>query len=128
MKNNKWYVLVMMLLLSALILSACGGSTETVEETPTEAAAPAEEAVVEEAPAEEAAPAEETMAGPTGTVSLWHAYGTGSAEEQALAVIVDNARAEYPDLTIDVLQIPFDQIFNKWQTEVAAGEGPDMFI
>jgi arabinogalactan oligomer/maltooligosaccharide transport system substrate-binding protein len=26
-----------------------------------------------------------------------------------------------------VLQIPFDQIFNKWETEVAAGGGPDIF-
>jgi arabinogalactan oligomer/maltooligosaccharide transport system substrate-binding protein len=27
-----------------------------------------------------------------------------------------------------VLQVPFDQIFNKWQVEVAAGGGPDMFV
>ena len=26
-----------------------------------------------------------------------------------------------------MLQIPFDQVFNKWETEVAAGGGPDMF-
>ncbi|MCK5922591.1 MAG: extracellular solute-binding protein, partial [Methylococcales bacterium] len=64
----------------------------------------------------------------SGSVSLWHAYGTGSAEEDAITAIVDAAQAEFPDMTIEVLQIPFDQIFNKWETEVAAGEGPDMFI
>jgi arabinogalactan oligomer/maltooligosaccharide transport system substrate-binding protein len=64
----------------------------------------------------------------SGEVTLWHAYQTGSAEEETLAVLIENAQAEFPDMTINVLQIPFDQIFNKWQTEVAAGGGPDMFV
>jgi arabinogalactan oligomer/maltooligosaccharide transport system substrate-binding protein len=62
------------------------------------------------------------------TITVWHAYQTGSAEEATFTKIVDNARAAYPDVTIDVLQIPFDQVFNKWETEVAAGGGPDMFV
>jgi arabinogalactan oligomer/maltooligosaccharide transport system substrate-binding protein len=66
--------------------------------------------------------------GPSGEVTLWHAYQTGSAEEDTLAVLIGNAEDEFPNLTINVLQIPFDQIFNKWQTEVAAGGGPDMFV
>jgi arabinogalactan oligomer/maltooligosaccharide transport system substrate-binding protein len=73
-------------------------------------------------------PTEVAPAGPTGEVTLWHAYQTGSAEEDTLTELIGNARAEFPDLTINVLQIPFDQIFNKWQTEVAAGGGPDMFV
>jgi arabinogalactan oligomer/maltooligosaccharide transport system substrate-binding protein len=64
----------------------------------------------------------------SGEVTLWHAYQTGSAEEDTLTELIENARAEFPDMTINVLQIPFDQIFNKWQTEVAAGGGPDMFV
>ena len=64
----------------------------------------------------------------TGEVTLWHAYQTGSAEESTLATLIANAQAEYPDLTINVLQIPFSEIFNKYQTEVAAGGGPDMFV
>jgi arabinogalactan oligomer/maltooligosaccharide transport system substrate-binding protein len=62
------------------------------------------------------------------TVTLWHAYQTGSAEEAALATIIENAKKAYPDWTIDVLQVPFDQIFNKYQTEVAAGGGPDLYV
>jgi arabinogalactan oligomer/maltooligosaccharide transport system substrate-binding protein len=73
-------------------------------------------------------PTAEEKGGPSGEVTLWHAYQTGSAEEDTLAVLIENAKTEFPDLTINVLQIPFDQIFNKWQTEVAAGGGPDMFI
>jgi arabinogalactan oligomer/maltooligosaccharide transport system substrate-binding protein len=62
------------------------------------------------------------------TISLWHAYQTGSAEEETLTTLVANAEEHFPNYTIEVLQVPFDQIFNKWQTEVAAGGGPDMFV
>ena len=63
-----------------------------------------------------------------GNVTLWHAYGTGGAEEAAINTLVDNARSAYPDANIEVLQIPFDQVFTKFQNEVIAGGGPDMFI
>src|SRR5574341_1816475 len=64
----------------------------------------------------------EEEGGVSGTVVLWHAYQTGSAEEDTLTQLVENAKTEFPDLTIEVLQIPFEQIFNKYQTEVAAGD------
>jgi arabinogalactan oligomer/maltooligosaccharide transport system substrate-binding protein len=63
----------------------------------------------------------------SGEVTLWHAYGTGSAEETALTQVLAQLKKDQPDLTVNVLQIPFDQVFNKWDTEVAAGGGPDMF-
>ena len=63
----------------------------------------------------------------TGEITLWHAYGTGSAEEKALAQVLDGIKAKNPDAKINVLQIPFDQVFNKFETEAAAGGGPDMF-
>ena len=133
MKNKNLTILIVLMLLGAFFLTACGGGddAETPEETTTEETSSEEsssEEAMEEESSEESEEAMEEMAGPSGTVTLWHAYGTGSAEEDAMTAIVENARAEYPDLTIEVLQIPFDQIFNKWQTEVAAGEGPDMFI
>jgi arabinogalactan oligomer/maltooligosaccharide transport system substrate-binding protein len=74
------------------------------------------------------APAAAALAPVTGEVTLWNAYQTGSAEETTLAELVKNAQAANPDAKINVLQIPFDQIFNKYQTEVAAGGGPDMFV
>jgi len=61
-------------------------------------------------------------------LTLWHAYQTGSAEEATLGKLIENAKAKYPNYTINVLQIPFSDIFNKYQTEVAAGGGPDMFV
>ncbi|PDW00838.1 extracellular solute-binding protein [Candidatus Chloroploca asiatica] len=99
--------------LLALLLVACGGQTATPPPAPTEPSAPT---------------TPEDPSGVTGTVTLWHAYGTGSAEEEAVNTLVANARAAYPDATINMLQIPFDQIFNKFQNEVTSGAGPDMFI
>jgi len=62
------------------------------------------------------------------TVTFWHAYGTGSAEEQALTQVLAQAAIDLPDVTINVLQVPFNDIYNKYTTDVAAGGGPDMFV
>jgi arabinogalactan oligomer/maltooligosaccharide transport system substrate-binding protein len=64
----------------------------------------------------------------TGEVTFWHAYGTGSAEEVALTKILEQAKTDLPDVTINVLQVPFNDIYNKYRTDVASGGGPDMFI
>ena len=61
-------------------------------------------------------------------VTFWHAYATGSAEEMALAKVLEQAAADLPQYQINVLQIPFNDIYNKYRTDVAAGGGPDMFI
>jgi arabinogalactan oligomer/maltooligosaccharide transport system substrate-binding protein len=63
-----------------------------------------------------------------GEVTFWHAYGTGSAEEIALGKILEQAKIDMPNITINVLQIPFADIYNKYRTDVASGAGPDMFI
>lgn len=65
---------------------------------------------------------------PKVTVTFWHAYGTGSAEEIALQKILEQAKTDLPQYDIQALQVPFNDIFNKYRTDVAAGGGPDMFI
>jgi len=75
------------------------------------------------APAATAAPAAAPI-----TVTFWHAYGTGSAEEAALTKVLAQAAIDMPQYKINVLQIPFADIFNKYRTDVAAGSGPDMFV
>lgn len=61
-------------------------------------------------------------------MTFWHAYGTGSAEELALAKNLAQAAIDMPDIKINVLQVPFNDIYNKYRTDVAAGGGPDLFI
>ncbi len=119
--KTKMNLLFSVMLIAAFVLSACSTSTPT----PTEAvAAPTTEAVTTEAPTT-AAP---TAAPEVKEVTFWHAYGTGSAEETALTALLDQAAADLPGIKINVLQVPFDQIYNKYRTDVAAGGGPDMFI
>jgi len=61
-------------------------------------------------------------------VTFWHSYGTGSAEETALTKVLAAAAVDMPQYKINVLQIPFADIYNKYRTDVAAGGGPDMFV
>ena len=110
------YSLVALLVVVGLLLAACGGAA-----TPVPTQAPAEQKPAEQPTA---APA---MEGPKGEITLWNAYSTGGAEEKALTEAIAALNKKYPDLKVNVLQIPFDQVFNKWETEVAAGGGPDMF-
>jgi arabinogalactan oligomer/maltooligosaccharide transport system substrate-binding protein len=109
--SKKLWSLASLVLIAAMILSACATSTQ----------APA--------PAATNAPSSPTQppAAQKVELTIWHAYGTGSNEEKAITQILDAYRAANPNVTLNVLQIPFDQVFNKWETEVAAGGGPDMF-
>ncbi len=93
------FVLASLLLAASMILTACGTK----------------------APAT-AAPVKQTE------VTFWHAYGTGSAEEAALTAVLAKAAVDLPQYKINVLQVPFNDIFNKYSTDVAAGGGPDMFV
>jgi len=96
--------LVALVVMASMLLAACAP------------AAPAEVAPAEVAPAEVV------------EVTFWHAYGTGSAEELALTKNLEQAAIDMPNIKINVLQVPFNDIFNKYRTDVGAGAGPDMFI
>jgi len=118
--KTKLNLLFSLMLISAFVLAACGGAAATATEAPavaTEAPVVATEApvVATEAPA----PIE---------VTFWHAYGTGSAEETAMTALLAQAAIDMPQYKINVLQVPFNDIYNKYRTDVAAGGGPDMFI
>lgn len=106
--NRKFWSVFSLVLVAAMLLAACASKA-----TPTQPPA------ATQAPATEAPQAVK--------LQLWHAYHTGENEEKAINQILDQYRKDHPEVTIDVLAVPFDQIFNKWETEVAAGGGPDMF-
>ncbi|MBI5932604.1 MAG: extracellular solute-binding protein [Chloroflexi bacterium] len=93
--KSKISILISLMVISTMILSACGGGGGATEKK---------------------------------EVTFWHAYGTGSAEEVALAKVLEAAATDLPQYKINVLQVPFNDIYNKYRTDVAAGAGPDMFI
>ena len=111
------------LLTGLVIVAAACSSGGAATSAPAASEAPASEAPASEAPA-----SAEAAAGLTGEITLWHSYGSGGGETGALDKALEAVRAANPDLTINVVEQPFDQIFNKWRTDVAAGEGADMFI
>jgi multiple sugar transport system substrate-binding protein len=100
-----------LILLLALILSACGG---------TPAAAPT------------AAPAAATTAAPataklSGKLTYWTAYNTVSPEFKTLTeVIIPAFNQQYPDVTIDAQAIPYDELRKKLLAAIAGGETPDL--
>ena len=106
MKKNL-LVLLSAMMIASLALTACGGGAATQAPAPAASEAPAAEPV---------------------EVTFWHAYGTGSAEETALTKLLAQAAIDLPQYKINVLQVPFNDIFNKYDTDVASGGGPDMFI
>jgi arabinogalactan oligomer/maltooligosaccharide transport system substrate-binding protein len=65
----------------------------------------------------------------SGTITIWEAYGaSGSAEKAAFDKIVANVKSANSGLTVNVLDVPFNQLFNKFETEAASGGGPDLYI
>lgn len=61
------------------------------------------------------------------TLTIWHGYHAGGSEEATINQIVDQYQKDHPNVKITVLEVPFDQLFNKYETDTAAGGGPDMF-
>ncbi len=103
----------------AIVAAACGGGAS---------AAPSSAATT--APTVAPAP---TEAGPTllsGTLTVWHAYGSsgGSAEFRAFSRVLEDLKVKYPDLTIDAIEVKFDDLYKNFEVESGAGGGPDMFI
>ncbi len=63
-----------------------------------------------------------------GAITIWNGYHTGDNEEKTLNQLLASAQKQFPDAKITVLEIPFDQLFTKFETEAATGGGPDMYI
>jgi len=78
---------------------------------------------------EASAAASPSAAALSGTITIWEAYGaSGSAEKAAFDKIVANVKSANSGLTVNVLDVPFNQLFNKFETEAASGGGPDLYI
>jgi arabinogalactan oligomer/maltooligosaccharide transport system substrate-binding protein len=104
---------------AVIALAACSSGATTAPSTaPSEAPASSE-------PAPSLEPA-----GLSGELTLWHAYGSsgGNAEFKAFTRIIQGIQAANPDLKLTILEVPFNDIFKKFETESATGGGPDLFI
>lgn len=125
MHRQRW-ILLTVLLVSALILAACpSGGAPAQESAP---AAPAEESAPEatptdapeatEAPAEEAAPAED---GPS--LTIW----ADDTRAPVLATLAEDFEAQY-GLRLIVTEKSFQNIRDDFKVAAPTGEGPDIII
>jgi arabinogalactan oligomer/maltooligosaccharide transport system substrate-binding protein len=65
----------------------------------------------------------------TGSLTIWEAYGaSGTSEKDAFDKIVANVKAANPGLNVTVTDVPFNTLFSTFETQAAAGGGPDMYI
>jgi arabinogalactan oligomer/maltooligosaccharide transport system substrate-binding protein len=106
----------------AIVASACSPAASTAPSTGTATQAP---------PASVAPSGAGTgpSAGLKGELTLWHSYGSGGGETGALDQVLLAVKSQNPDLTINVAEQPFANIFDKWQLDVLGGEeSPDLFI
>jgi arabinogalactan oligomer/maltooligosaccharide transport system substrate-binding protein len=112
---------------TAILVAACGSSGATTAPastgTGTESTAPSTGTESGSPSAE--APSAEAL---SGELTLWHSYGSGGGETGAFQKALGAILVANKDLKVNVIEQPFSDIFNGWNTDVAAGGGPDMFI
>jgi arabinogalactan oligomer/maltooligosaccharide transport system substrate-binding protein len=116
---NGFRKLVILAAAGAVALGACSGGGATSAPTQAPSAAPSSGAT----------PATSTGGGLTGSITVWEAYGaSGGAEKDAFDSMVANVKAANPGLTVTVLDVPFANLFTKFEQESASGGGPDLYI
>lgn len=116
MKSRSLWSLILLILVAALVLSACG--TTAAPPATEKAPAATEEPAATEVPAPPEAPAEPV------TISVWHGYT--ETEEQVFSNFVESFKTNHPEVTVEVLAVPFEELQNKFQTEASAGGGPTL--
>jgi len=109
----------------AVIAAACSSASATPTAAPSATpAAPSASAMASTA----ATPAP-TAATLSGDVTIWEAYGaSGQAERDAFDAMVDLVEHDNPGLNVTVLDVPFSDLFTKFETAAATGGGPDLYI
>ena len=61
--------------------------------------------------------------------TIWEADGaSGTSAQDASDKIVGNVKPANPSLTVNVTDVPFNNLFSNFETQAAAGSGPDMYI
>jgi len=119
MKKRALWTLLVVLTIGAMAITACGTDTSPAPEEPAAVEPGTEDDGGEAEPMDEAA-------GLTGTVTLWHAWKEN--EIVSLTEVIAAFTAMYPDVTIDVLYTPFDDLRGKFETAAATGGGPSVLI
>ena len=75
------------------------------------------------------APESQAPASLSGELTVWHSYSSGAGTElDAFTQVLESVKSANPDLVVNVLEVPFGDIYNKYNADAATGAGPDLFI
>lgn len=144
--NKRWYLLLVVLLMGALMLAACGGTAEEPAAEEPVAEQPAEEPAAEEpepteapmeepteAPVEEPTeapmeeptpePVEEPAAADGPSLTIW----ADDTRSPALQAVAGDFEAEF-GVTVVIEELGFGDIRDLMSTAAPAGEGPDIIV
>lgn len=113
-------------LLLAILLSACApATTPTADVEPAETSAPEATSAPTEAPAATEAPAD--VAKPSGTVTIW--MWKAAHDTLINSGVLDAFAKEYPDVTVEVVEYPPADVYQKLPLALQAGTGaPDISL
>lgn len=105
--TRKFWTILSILLIAVLALAACAPAA-----TPTEEPAAGGEGG--------------EMADLTGTITLWHSLKEG--ETAGINATIAAFQEAYPNVTFDILYVPFDDLRGKFETAAATGGGPSLLL
>ncbi len=120
MKKQKLYIFLVVLLITGLLVSGCGFTTEVEEETTVEEAAPTEEA----APVEEEEVIEEPVMEPV-TFQVFYPVAVDAPIAAILNGYIEDFQAEYPYITVEpVFSGGYGDVQTAIQTTIDGGGEP----
>ncbi len=118
-KRTRTYWILLGWLLAGLLLAACGGAADDGGEAPSEPAAQEEPAPAEDSGGEEAAASDVS-----GSVKYWL---WDSNQLPAYQACGEAFSAQYPNITVNIEQLGWDDYWSGIQTGFVSGEAPDVF-
>ncbi|MEA2609629.1 MAG: arabinogalactan oligomer / maltooligosaccharide transport system substrate-binding protein [Chloroflexota bacterium] len=112
-----------------ILAAACSSGGATTAPSAEASTAPSTAASTEASTAASTAPESQAPAALTGTITIWEAYGaSGTTEKDAFDKMVAQVKSANPGLTVNALDVPFNNLFTKFETAAASGGGPDLYI
>lgn len=116
MKKNRLFSLLVCALALVLLLAACGGNS-----TPSNSATPATNAPSSPGTTGTNPPVTENV-----TITYCN-FNASGGNEATLQKMYEAFHAEYPNITVNIETIGYDDYFTQMQTRVAGGTAPDCY-
>ena len=128
MKTRRLFSLIAAILVLVLLLAACApaasGESSTDQDTTTPADTTTQDTSTDETDDAQDA-TEETEAEP---VTITYAnFNASGGKEEVLQAMYEAFHEEYPNITVEIETIGFDDYFTNMQTRVAGGTAPDCY-